>query len=163
MVGGDRKAFEASLDVYKAMGGNIVYIGESGHGQLTKMINQSIMNAIYCSVTENFAFAAAHGMDLERVYAAIENGGAKSGLLSAMKQTILSGVPVEDNNLKIMSKDCDYMTEECNRESLFMPVQAASQQVLNIGRKKGFSKYWTGSIFLIWEELMGKKFKAGGK
>ena len=164
MVGGDEDAFRSVLDVYEAMGSNIVYIGESGQGQLSKMVNQSLMNAIYCSVAENFAFAAENGIDLEKLYDAVENGGAKSNLLSGMRETILSGVPVENGNLTIMGKDCDYLTEECSKTRSFMPIQAAAQQVLNIGRKKGLEKYWTGCLYLIWEDLLGKKLnKEKGK
>ena len=160
MVGGDQAALEQSLHILQSLGTRIVHIGPSGHGQIAKMVNQEIMAAIYVSVTEAFAFAAERGVDIERVYDAVENGGAKSQLLSAMRNTILSGEPVLNHNLAIHGKDVDYVMDEANRLKSFMPVNASVQQVMNMARQKGLSDHWSGSIFVMWEELIGKKLNS---
>jgi 3-hydroxyisobutyrate dehydrogenase-like beta-hydroxyacid dehydrogenase len=163
MVGGDQKAYDDQLSLFKAMGEKIAYIGQSGHGQITKMVNQAIMASIYCSVTESFAFAAERGVDIERVHYAIESGGAKSSLLTAMKDTLITGQPKINNNLAIHAKDVDYVMQESNRLKSLMPVNASVQQVMNVARQKGLSDHWSGSIYVMWEELLGKKLNSSIK
>ncbi|NBW04062.1 MAG: 2-hydroxy-3-oxopropionate reductase, partial [Cytophagia bacterium] len=43
MVGGSEMAFKNALPIFEAMGKNIVHIGESGAGQITKICNQMIV------------------------------------------------------------------------------------------------------------------------
>jgi 3-hydroxyisobutyrate dehydrogenase-like beta-hydroxyacid dehydrogenase len=160
MVGGSDSAFEGIRDVLEAMGTKIVHIGPSGHGQIAKMVNQDIMAAIYASVAEAFAFASERGADIKQIYEAIETGGAQSGLLSGMRETILSGEPVINNNLAIHAKDVDYVMEESNRLKSFMPVNASVQQVMNMARKKGLSDHWSGSMYVMWEEMLGMKLNS---
>lgn len=160
MVGGSESAFKANADLFGAMGERIVHIGPSGHGQIAKMVNQEIMAAIYASVAEAFAFASERGADIECIYDAVETGGAQSALLSGMRETILSGTPVINNNLAIHAKDVDYVMEEANRLKSFMPVNASVQQVMNMARKKGLSDHWSGSMYVMWEEMLGIKLNS---
>jgi 2-hydroxy-3-oxopropionate reductase len=160
MVGGDQDAFNRQKDVYEAMGSNIVYFGESGHGQISKMVNQMLMAAIYCSVAEAFAFASQAGVDIAKIYDAIEFGGAESKLFSGMKKTILSGEVVINNNLAIHAKDIDYAMEAANKLHAYLPITASTHEIFNIARIKGLSNIWSGSLFTIWEDLLQKKLNS---
>ncbi len=160
MVGGDFEAFSKQKDVYDAIGSNIVYIGESGHGQISKMVNQMLMAAIYCSVTEAFAFASQAGVDIARIYDAIESGGAQSRLLSGMKKTILSGEVVINDNLAIHGKDIDYAMEAANKIHAYIPITASTHEIFNIARIKGLGNIWSGSMYTIWEDLLQKKLNS---
>ena len=160
MVGGDPEAFARHQDVYHAIGSNIVYIGESGHGQISKMVNQMLMAAIYCSVTEAFAFASQAGADIAKIYEAIEFGGAQSKPFSGMKNTLLSGEVVINDNLALHAKDIDYAMEAANKLHAYMPVTASTHEVFNIARLKGLSHIWSGSMYTIWEDLLQKKLNS---
>jgi 2-hydroxy-3-oxopropionate reductase len=157
MVGGDQSAFDQHIDVFEALGSNVVYIGESGHGQVSKLVNQLMMGAIYCSVSESFAFASHLGVDVARVYQAVEFGGAKSGLLSGMKHRILSGQYGGKNYLAQHGKDIDYAMDEANRHHSFMPIASAVHEVWNLARNKGYGSLDSHSIFAVWEDILGKK------
>ncbi len=160
MVGGDFDAFCRQKDVYETIGSNIVHIGESGHGQISKMVNQMLMAAIYCSAAEAFAFASQAGVDIAKIYKAIEFGGAESKLLSGMKETILSGKVVINDNLAIHAKDIDYAMEAANKLHAYLPVTASTHEVFNIARIKGLGNIWSGSLFTVWEDLLQRKLNS---
>lgn len=160
MIGGEREAFDRALPVYQAIGENIVYVGDSGHGQIAKMVNQLMMGAIYCSVAEAFGFAAQHGVDVEKVYQAVEQGGAKSAVLSSMKKRILSGEYGGGHYLAQHGKDIDYVMDEANRSHSYMPVTSAVHEVWNLARAMGLSSLDSGSMFAVWEQLLNRKLNS---
>ncbi len=157
MIGGDESAFMKHRDVFEALGSNIVYVGASGHGQVSKMVNQLLMGAIYCSVAEGFGFAAQLGVDVEKVYQAVEQGGARSAVLSGMKKLILSGEYGGGSYLAQHGKDIDYVMKEANQWHSYMPITSAVHEVWNLARLKGYGKLNSQSMFAVWEDLLGKK------
>ena len=46
MVGGDKKTFDEVIHLFQCMGTNIKYMGESGSGQHTKMVNQILISTM---------------------------------------------------------------------------------------------------------------------
>ena len=46
MVGGDKNVFEEVIPLLKCMGTNIKYMGKSGSGQHTKMVNQILISTM---------------------------------------------------------------------------------------------------------------------
>ena len=46
MVGGDKNTFEEVIPLLKCMGTNIKYMGKSGSGQHTKMVNQILISTM---------------------------------------------------------------------------------------------------------------------
>ncbi|MBD2848097.1 NAD(P)-dependent oxidoreductase [Paenibacillus sp. IB182496] len=159
MVGGDEAAFHEQLDVLQTLGSNVVYIGPSGHGQVSKMVNQSLMAATYTAVSEAYAFAAQMNVDVGRVYQAIENGGAKSLVHSMMKSYIVSGDYAAGGAIQQHGKDIDYVMEEANRHHSYMPVTSAVHEVWKMARKEGAhtATLAPNSLFALWETMLGMK------
>ena len=80
MVGGDKGALERVRPVLNAMGNpeKVVYIGESGAGQICKVCNQMAIGGALAVVSEAFALARKAGVDAARVReaaAALAPGG----------------------------------------------------------------------------------------
>lgn len=91
MVGGDEAAFETVLPVLRRMGPNIVRQGGPGAGQHTKMSNQIVIAGNMLGAAEGLAYAAAAGLDPERVLQSIGAGAAGSFLLNALGPLMLKG------------------------------------------------------------------------
>jgi len=91
MVGGERQAFDASLPIFEAMGRNIVYQGEAGAGQHTKMCNQIAIASNMMGVCEALAYAQSAGLDPMTVLGSIESGAAGSWSLSNLGTRIIAG------------------------------------------------------------------------
>lgn len=94
MVGGTEAAFNRALPVFKALGKNIVLIGEPGAGQTTKACNQMIVGITIQAVAEAFTLAGKAGVDLEKMREVLLGGFAQSKILD------LHGKRIIDNNYK---------------------------------------------------------------
>lgn len=78
MVGGEKEDFEACKKLFEAMGKTIVYAGNAGSGQHTKMANQIAIAGVMAGVSEAIAYGKKMGLDISTMLASISNGAAQS-------------------------------------------------------------------------------------
>jgi 3-hydroxyisobutyrate dehydrogenase len=78
MCGGKAAAIEAATPIMEAYAKKIVHVGPTGHGQLTKMVNQISFSGIIQSLAEALRFAQAAELDLDKVFDSISGGAASS-------------------------------------------------------------------------------------
>jgi 3-hydroxyisobutyrate dehydrogenase-like beta-hydroxyacid dehydrogenase len=91
MVGGDARTFDAVQPVLACYGKKIVRIGESGSGQLAKMVNQICIAGLIQALSEGLAFGKRAGLDVRRVVEAISQGAAQSWQLDNRADSMLAG------------------------------------------------------------------------
>jgi len=89
MVGGSVEAFARATPMFEAMGKNIVHVGPSGAGQITKACNQLVVAATIEAVAEALALARRAGVDPAKVRAALLGGFAGSKILEVHGQRML--------------------------------------------------------------------------
>ena len=78
MVGGDADALAKIEPTMGAYAKTIRRIGESGAGQLAKMVNQICIAGVVQGLAEAVTFAKTAGLDTDLVYQAISKGAAQS-------------------------------------------------------------------------------------
>ena len=78
MIGGDSSAVERVRPVLAAYAKSVQYMGLSGSGQLTKMVNQICIAGVVQGLAEAVSFAGRAGLDPTKVYEAICGGAAQS-------------------------------------------------------------------------------------
>ncbi|MCT7614984.1 NAD(P)-dependent oxidoreductase [Aliarcobacter butzleri] len=78
MVGGEKEDFEACKKLFEAMGKTIVYAGNAGSGQHTKMANQIAIAGVMAGVSEAIAYGKKMGLDIQTMLDSISNGAAQS-------------------------------------------------------------------------------------
>ncbi|WP_407933961.1 NAD(P)-dependent oxidoreductase [Aquibacillus rhizosphaerae] len=91
MVGGNQKAFDVILPIFKVMGENIVLQGDAGAGQHTKMCNQITIASTMIGVCEAIMYAQKAGLNPERVLDTITTGAAGSWSLTNLAPRMISG------------------------------------------------------------------------
>lgn len=91
MVGGDRDAFEECVDIFESLGTNIIYEGEAGSGQHTKMANQIALGGAIAGVCEAITYSKKVGLDVEKMLDSISKGAAGSWQMSNMAPRMLKG------------------------------------------------------------------------
>jgi 3-hydroxyisobutyrate dehydrogenase len=91
MVGGEQDVFDALKPVFEALGSNIVYQGQAGAGQHTKMCNQIAIASNMMGVCEALIYAKKAGLDQSVVLKSIESGAAGSWSLSNLAPRIING------------------------------------------------------------------------
>ena len=78
MCGGDKTAYEKALPIMQPYAKAMTYIGASGAGQATKMINQICISGVLQGLSEGVYFAKEMGLDVETILQAIGKGAAQS-------------------------------------------------------------------------------------
>jgi 2-hydroxy-3-oxopropionate reductase len=91
MVGGPDEAFARARPIFEAMGKNIVHIGVTGAGQVTKACNQIVVGVTIQAVAEALTLARKAGVDVAKVREALLGGFAQSRILDLHGQRVLDG------------------------------------------------------------------------
>jgi 2-hydroxy-3-oxopropionate reductase len=89
MIGGSDAAVERAQPIFAALGKNIVHVGPSGAGQVTKACNQIVVGVTIEAVAEALALAIASGVDPAKVRAALLGGFAQSKILEVHGQRMI--------------------------------------------------------------------------
>lgn len=131
MAGGSEAAFAKAQPAFACMGKNIVHVGASGAGQVTKAANQIVTGMGVLAVAEAFAFASKNGVDRSKVREALLGGFAYSKILENHGQRML------DRNFKpgfkgwMHEKDLNIVMQTAHELGLCLPGSAATAQMFN--------------------------------
>ena len=133
MVGGDEAAFTRVRPILEGMGNaeRIVYIGESGAGQVCKICNQVAIGGALAGVSEAFALAKKAGVDAARVRQALLGGFAASRVLEVHGERMLTGNYKPGFRTKLYQKDLRLANEAAAANGVAMPNTAIVTQVVN--------------------------------
>jgi len=132
MAGGDEDVFNKVHPVFSAMGKTIVYMGEAGAGQSTKLANQIAISGCVASVAEALHFAKTSGLDASKVLSTISTGAAGSWQMTNNGAKMLSGDMAPGFYIKHFIKDMRIAYEEAEKMGQNLPVL---KQVLDIYEK----------------------------
>src|SRR5437773_6304313 len=133
MVGGDEQAFTRVKPILASMGSaeKIIYIGESGAGQVCKICNQVAIGGALAGVSEAFALARKAGVDAARVRQALLGGFAASRVLEVHGERMLKGNYVPGFRTKLYQKDLRIANEAAMANGVAMPATAIVTQLVN--------------------------------
>lgn len=121
MVGGDPSAYEKVKAIFEVMGANIVYQGEAGSGQHTKMCNQIAIASGMMGVCEALRYADHSGLDAKTVLQSIAAGAAGSWNLSNLAPRIIEGDFDPGFYIKHFIKDMRIALESAQEMNLRTP------------------------------------------
>jgi 2-hydroxy-3-oxopropionate reductase len=133
MVGGDEAAFNRVRPILEGMGNSerIVYIGESGAGQVCKICNQVAIGGALAGVSEAFALAKKAGVDASRVRQALLGGFAASRVLEVHGERMLNNNYKPGFRTKLYQKDLRLANEAAAANGVAMPNTAIVTQIVN--------------------------------
>ena len=91
MAGGDPEALARVEPILKTYSKAIKHMGQSGSGQLAKMVNQIAIAGVVQGLAEAVHFAQSAGLDTDAVYDAISRGAAQSWQMDNRWKTMTRG------------------------------------------------------------------------
>lgn len=151
MVGGDRAVFDSVLPIFNTFGSNIVYQGEAGAGQHTKMCNQLLIATNMIGVCESIAYALKAGLDLDNVMQSISTGAAGSWSLSNLGPRMIKGDMEPGFYIKHFIKDMKIAIDEAEKMNLNLPGVKLSKELYNILLEKGYGEKGTQALIKYYE------------
>ena len=147
MCGGDAADYDKAEPVMQVYAKICRRLGESGAGQLTKMVNQICIAGLLQGLSEGLHFGEKAGLDLTAVVEVISQGAAGSWQMVNRHATMLDDHFDHGFAVDWMRKDLDIClrTAEENRASL--PVTALVDQFYKDVQNMGGGRWDTSSLF----------------
>ena len=146
MCGGDQADFDRVRPIGLAFSRAFTRIGESGAGQLAKMVNQICIAGIVQGLSEAVAFAEHADLDVKLVLDVISKGAAQSWQMENRGGTMVDGKFDFGFAVDWMRKDLGLVLEEARRNGARVPVTALVDQFYADVQQKGGNRWDTSSL-----------------
>lgn len=147
MCGGKKTVFDKVLPTLSVFGKGIVYQGDAGSGQHTKMCNQITIATNMIGVCEALAYAEKAGLDPETVLSSITAGAASSWSLSNLAPRILNEDFEPGFFVKHFLKDMNIALEEAKRMNLALPGLELAFEMYEQLVEKGYGDKGTQVLY----------------
>ena len=122
MVGGEQAAFSRVQPLMLSYAKAVTRIGDSGAGQLTKMVNQICIAGLVQGLAEALAFGQKAQLPMELVLDVIGKGAAQSWQMDNRGKTMLAGQFDFGFAVDWMRKDLGLVFDEASRVGAALPV-----------------------------------------
>ena len=146
MCGGDVEPFEAMEPVARAFSRAVTRVGESGAGQLAKMVNQICIAGLVQGLAEAIAFGGRAGLDMKQVLDVIGKGAAQSWQMDNRGKTMVDDQFNFGFAVDWMRKDLGLVLDEARRNGARLPVTALVDQFYADVQGMGGGRWDTSSL-----------------
>ena len=140
MVGGKAGALERAEPFMQAYAKEIRHMGPTGHGQLTKMVNQIAIAGLVEGLAEALNFAKKAGLNIDDVIDVLAKGAAQSWQMENSGKSMAEGEFDHGFAVDWMRKDLDICLKEARKQNAPLPITQmvegyfADLQTMNGGR-----------------------------
>ena len=146
MCGGDQPAFDRVKPVGMAFAKAFTRVGESGAGQLAKMVNQICIAGLVQGLSEAIAFGQHAGLDMNLVLDVIGKGAAQSWQLDNRGKTMVADQFNFGFAVDWMRKDLGLVLDEARQNGARLPVTALVDQFYADVQRMGGNRWDTSSL-----------------
>jgi 3-hydroxyisobutyrate dehydrogenase len=146
MCGGDQAAFDAAKPAAMAFSKAFTRMGESGAGQLAKMVNQICIAGLVQGLSEAVAFGQKAGLDMNLVLDVIGKGAAQSWQMDNRGKTMVADQFDFGFAVDWMRKDLGLVLDEAKRNGARLPVTALVDQFYADVQQMGGQRWDTSSL-----------------
>ena len=146
MCGGESAAFERAKPVGMAFSKAFTLMGDSGAGQLTKMVNQICIAGLVQALSEGIAFGQKAGLNMEQVLEVIGKGAAQSWQMDNRGKTMVADKFDFGFAVDWMRKDLGLVMDEAKRNGSRVPVTALVDQFYADVQAMGGNRMDTSSL-----------------
>ncbi len=146
MCGGDAAHYDAAEPVIAAYAKVCKRLGESGSGQIAKMMNQICIAGLVQGLAEALAFGEKAGMDGKAVIEVISGGAAGSWQMMNRHKTMLDDQFNHGFAVDWMRKDLGICLATANEIGASLPVTALIDQFYKDVQNMGGGRWDTSSL-----------------
>lgn len=160
MCGGAREAFDRVKPLLHLIGTKILYMGPTGAGQLTKLINQLLFDINAAALAEILPMAAKMGLDPDLVGEVVNSGTGRSYASEFFIPRILRGHFGDGYPMGHAYKDLVSGAGLGADLCIPMPVLAAATATYQTALLRGHGETDKGGMVQVFEELLGVRFRS---
>ena len=146
MAGGDKNAFNKIKELLSLYSKFVRRMGDSGTGQLTKMVNQICIASLIQGLAEGINFSEKAGLDTKGVIEVISKGAAQSWQMDNRWETMLTGEYDHGFAVDWMRKDLGIAIKEAENNTANIDVTKTIDQYYKEVQAMGGSRWDTSSL-----------------
>ena len=146
MVGGDLDAFKKSKPVMDLYGKKVEYMGDTGSGQQTKIINQICIGGLIQSLSEAIFFMKHTNLDPSKVLDVISSGAAQSWQMENRFKTMTEDKFDFGFAVDLMRKDLSIAFRESEKYGIDLEITKIIDTFYEDLQKQGHNNLDTSSL-----------------
>ena len=149
MVGGQKEKFLKLNNILDSYSKSMIYMGNSGSGQLTKMVNQICIAGLVQGLSEAINFGMNAGLNMHDVIEVISKGAAQSWQMENRYRTMLDGKFDYGFAVDWMRKDLSICFNEADKNGAILPVTKIVDKYYEEVQKNGGNRFDTSSLMTL--------------
>ena len=146
MVGGDLDAFKKSKPVMDLYGKKVEYMGDTGSGQQTKIINQICIGGLIQSLSEAIYFMKHTNLDPSKVLDVISSGAAQSWQMENRFKTMTEDKFDFGFAVDLMRKDLSIAFKESEKYGINLEITKIIDKFYKDLQEQGLNRLDTSSL-----------------
>lgn len=154
MVGGQKEVFETMLPVFQSMGKHVRYMGSSGAGNITKLINQMLIGVTQTAISEGFVLGTKMGVDPRALYEVISTStGDSFQLHRTVPNNILRRDFAPKFTIQLLHKDLVLANEMGRKEQVRLLASTLAEQLFQEACTEGHGGKDIAALILPLEQM----------
>ena len=146
MVGGNKQAFIKSEELLRNYGKKVKFMGNTGSGQLTKIINQVCIAGLIQGLSEAIYFMKQTDLKTEDVLEVISSGAAQSWQMENRFNTMVENKFDFGFAVDLMRKDLSIAFNQAQEYGIDLEVTKIVDEFYSDVQKLGGNKFDTSSL-----------------
>ncbi len=157
MAGGDAADYARVKPLFEVMGTLVLHVGDTGHGQMVKLINNATAAVNAGTVAQALLVGSATGVDLDALVQVMGKGSGASLMLELKAQPMREHAYDTLFKLEHMLKDVRLCLEESDRAGVPFPAAAATREALIAAGQRGHGADDFAAVLEAYEGLAGRR------
>ncbi len=149
MVGGNEKVFNKAKPYIDSFSQAVTLMGDTGAGQLTKMVNQICIAGLLQGLSEGIKFGMLSGLDIPKVVEVISKGAAGSWQMQNRAETMSKGEFDFGFAIELMHKDLQICINESKKNNANLPITKTIDNFYKKLIDKGYNRNDTSSLIKL--------------
>jgi 3-hydroxyisobutyrate dehydrogenase len=162
LVGGDEATFTRFVDVFRAVGGRIFYMGPLGKAHVLKVISNMLSFIHIAASAEAFMLAKRSGIDLRLAWEALVASSGASFILETESTMILSGSYDVAFPFDLCLKDMGFALRLGEELDVPLDIAGTVDQLFIRGRARYGGRAEYAMVAKLLEEACGTDLRAPG-
>tara|TARA_B110001454_G_C12720246_1_gene434376 strand:- start:3656 stop:4612 length:957 start_codon:yes stop_codon:yes gene_type:complete len=162
LVGGTREAFDLALPALKAMGYQILHIGDLGKASVLKVVTNFLASTHLAALGEALMVCKKAGLDLPTVYEGIKISSGNSFVHETESQVIMNGSYNINFTMDLVCKDVGLFDQLATDMKIPAEVSPLITEIFKKGREQYGDRAWSSMIVKRLEDACETNLRAPG-
>ena len=162
LVGGSREAFEMALPSLKAMGHEILHVGELGSASILKVVTNYLASTHLVALGEALMVCKKSGLDLPTAFKGIKISSGNSFVHETESQVIMNGSYNINFTMDLVCKDVGLFDQLTKDKKIPAEISPLLKDIFQDGRNRFGDRAWSSMIVKRLEEACETNLRAEG-